>query len=456
MNAIGLSAAVLLAQAAPGAKLITFDDALREAQERSLDLQAARARLEQARTLGWKAWSAHLPQITAGASWTHNNAAAVVPFGVGQPFIRDMGSPQGPAAGGSVPGAPTNYAIQYEFGVQDITLQKQDQLGAQVQGTMALVAPSLWFGIAAASQGEKQAEQGFEAVRRDILLGAAQLYYGAVGGKNAVRITERQLAIALDHEKDARVRYQAGTAPKVALLRAEIDRAKAEQDRKAAQAGYDSARVALATLLARPEADFDVEAPAEQPAPGDATELEETAPRDRPDVQAAATAVKVADRTRGSVWAQYLPSLGAFARWQWANLGGFTGREDSWAVGLALNWTLLDGTLREAQLADTRARTAEAEANLKGAEIRARSEVRRAKLALDAAVANRDKAKETVDLARENQRLVDVSYKAGAATYIEVADANNQLLTAELGSVAEDLTARLALLQLLKAAGRFP
>jgi outer membrane protein TolC len=271
-----------------------------------------------------------------------------------------------------------------------------------------------------------------------------------------VRITERQLAIALDHEKDARVRYQAGTAPKVALLRAEIDRAKAEQDRKAAQAGYDSARVALATLLARPEADFDVEAPAEQPAPGDATELEETAPRDRPDVQAAATAVKVADRTRGSVWAQYLPSLGAFARWQWANLGGFTGREDSWAVGLALNWTLLDGTLREAQLADTRARTAEAEANLKGAEIRARSEVRRAKLALDAAVANRDKAKETVDLARENQRLVDVSYKAGAATYIEVADANNQLLTAELGSVAEDLTARLALLQLLKAAGRFP
>lgn len=452
MNAIGLSAALLLAQAAPGAKVITFDEALREAQARSLDLQAARARLDQARTLGWKAWSAHLPQITAGATWTHNNAAAVVPFG-GTALVRDMGTLQGPPAGGSVPGAPTNYAIQYD-GVQDITLQKQDQLGAQVQGTMALIAPSLWFGIAAAGQAEKQAEQGFEAFRRDIVLGAAQLYYGAVGGKNTVQITEKQLAIALEHEKDARVRYQAGTAPKVALLRAEIDRAKAEQDRKAAQAGYDSARVALATLLDRRDADFDVAAPAEPPAPANAAELEDTAARDRPDVQAAAAAVKVADRTRGGVWARYLPSLGAFARWQWANLGGFTGREDSWAVGLALNWTLLDGTLREAELADTRARTAEAEANLRGAEIRARSEVRRAQLALDAAVANRDKARETVDLARENQRLVDVSYKAGAATYIEVADANSQLITAELNGVAEDLTARLALLQLLKAAGR--
>lgn len=455
MNAIGLSAALLLAQAAPSQKLLAFDEALREAMAQNLDLKAARARLDEARTLGWKAWSNHLPQITAGATWTHNNAAAVVPFGVGKAFVRDMGTPQGPPAGGSVPGAPTSYAIQYEFGVQDVTLQKQDQLGAQVQGTMALVAPSLWFGIAAAGQGEKQAELGYEAVRRDILFGAAQLYYGAVGGKNAVRITERQLAIALDHEKDARVRYQTGTTAKVALLRAEIDRAKAEQDRKAAQAGYDSARVALATLLNRREADFDVEAPPEPPDPGNAAQLEETAARDRPDVQALATAVKVAERQRGGVWARYLPSLGAFGRWQWANLGGFTGKEDSWAVGLALSWTILDGTLREAELAETRARTAAAEASQQSAEIRARDEVRRARLDLDTAAANRDKAKETVDLARENQRLVEVSYKAGAATYLEVSDANNQLTASELANVAEDLKARLALLQLLKAAGRF-
>jgi outer membrane protein TolC len=239
----------------------------------------------------------------------------------------------------------------------------------------------------------------------------------------------------------------------VALLRAEIDRSKAEQDLKAAQAAYDSARVALATLLDRREADFDVAIPEEPPPP--AGDLEETAVRDRPDVQAAATAVQVADRTRAGVWARYLPSLGAFARWQWANLGGFTGSSESWAVGLQLSWTILDGTLREAELAETRAKVAEAEANRLGAEARARDEVRRTRLDLDAALANRQKAKETVDLARENQRLVEVSYKAGAATYLEVSDANNQLLSAELGSVAEDLKARLAGLLLLKAAGRF-
>jgi outer membrane protein, multidrug efflux system len=60
-----------------------------------------------------------------------------------------------------------------------------------------------------------------------------------------------------------------------------------------------------------------------------------------------------------------------------------------------------------------------------------------------------------VDLARENQRLVDVNYKAGAATYIEVSDANTALLNAELSQVSEALNADLAATRLLKAAGAF-
>lgn len=456
MIAIGVTAALLLAQAQPAPQasqgLLTLDDALREAQVRSTDLQAARARLDQARAQGWKAWSYHLPQITAGASWTHNSASASIAFPVGKPWIQDMGAVQTPPPG--VPGTPTSYAIQYQ-GVQEVTLQKTDQLGMQLQATLPLIAPSLWFGIAAAGAGVSAAEQGYEAGRREILLGTAQLYFGAVGLKTAVRITERQLAIALEHEKDARVRFEAGSTPKVALLRAEIDRARAEQDLRAAQSGYDSARSALGTVIGRADLTFDVEAPAQLAAPAPGEDLEASAVAVRPDVKSAASALRAAERGRGAVWGRYLPALGAFGRWQWANTGGFTGQEDSWAVGLALSWTLLDGTLREAEASEASARVAEAEAGLRGAELRARDEVRRGRLDLDAAAANREKARETVDLARENQRLVEVNYKAGAATYLEVSDANAQLFSAELVAVTEDLKARLAVLKLLRAAGRF-
>jgi outer membrane protein TolC len=423
MTAIRLAAALLAAQPAPGPGLLTFGDAVREAQARNLDLQAARARLDQARTLGWKAWSYHLPQIVASGTDTRNSAAVPIDL---RPIVP-----------------------------QPIVFQPLIALSGQAQVTQALIAPSLWFGIAAAQAGEKAAEQGTEAARREILFGVAQLYFGAVGGKFGVQITERQLAVALDHEKDARVRFQAGSAPKVALLRAEIDRAKAEQDLKSAQAGYDSARSALATLLDRAEPGFDVETPPELLPPPGVAELEEGAARDRPDVQAAETAVKAAERGRGAVWGRYLPNLGAFGRYLWQDPVGLTGKHESWAVGLALNWTLLDGTLREAELAENGAKVAEAEANLRNARLKARDEVRRARLELDAALANREKARETVELARENQRLVDVNFRAGAATALEASDANAQLTNAELANVTERLKAQLAVLKLLKAAGRF-
>ena len=74
---------------------------------------------------------------------------------------------------------------------------------------------------------------------------------------------------------------------------------------------------------------------------------------------------------------------------------------------------------------------------------------------LASARANRVKAQEQLNLARENQKLVGVSFNAGAATYLEVADANAALLAAETGSVGESISASLAALRVLKAAGRF-
>jgi outer membrane protein TolC len=451
MTSMAMAAALVLAQ--PPTTL-TYEEALRQAAAGNVDIQQGRARLEQARAQGWKVWSAHLPQITAAANWTHNSVASSIQFPIG--VVLDAGT--NTSAPGDFPPNP-NYpnATPTTFfnPTVDAILQKEDQLGALVQASMPLVAPGLWFGIAAASDAERAPEQAVEAARREILFGTAQLYYGAVSLQLLARVAERQLAVARDHEKDARVRFQAGTTPKVALLRAEIDRARAEQDLRAAQAGYASMRTALATAMGRSDADFEVAAPPEPAPPPAGQDLEARAARDRPDVLSASSALAAAGRARNSVQAGYAPSLGAFARWQWANLGGFTGRQDSWAAGLALSWTIFDGTLREASLKETGARVAEAEAALRGAELRARDEVKRGRLDLDAAVANREKAREQLELARESQKIVEVNYRAGAATYLEVSDANAQLLTAELASLSEEMRARLAALRLLKVAGLF-
>ena len=441
MTTYGIVAALLLAQAgqagqaAPqgpliavrGQPILTLEEALREGQARNLDIKAARARLDQSKELHWQAWSAYLPQVTAGGTYTHNNYS-------------DVTIPPG-SLGANSP---------------EILITKQDQLAAQLDATQALVAPQAWFAIAAARAGERLAEDNTENFRRDTLFSVAQAYYGAVGQKQVVAVQERQLAITRDHEKDAQVRYDAGATPKVTLLRAEIDRARAEQDLKRAQNSYLSAKVALATLLDRRDASFEVEVPTSpQLPPGDSAALQEAAARDRPDVRAAGEQVTVAEKNRAGVITRYFPTLGAFGRYQYSNAAGFSGDSTTWAVGLALNWTILDGFLRESDLRTNAARVREAEETRASTLMRARAEVETARLDLDSAVANREKAKEQLSLARENQRLVNVNYKAGAATYIEVSDANTALNTAELTQVSESLNADLATLRLAKAAGAF-
>ncbi|HEX8698734.1 MAG TPA: TolC family protein, partial [Myxococcaceae bacterium] len=305
----------------------------------------------------------------------------------------------------------------------------------------------------AARIGEEVAALNVEAARREILFASAQLYFGAAGLKQVVDVQERLLQVNIAREKDVTVGYEAGAQPKVALLRAQIDRARAEQDLVRARNTYLSTLQSLATLMNEP-ADFDVVIPEEPVLPEGIDELEK-AVLGRPDVEAAKRNVDLAETGRSATKWRYAPNVGLSAAYRWANVAGFTGRNTTWLVTLGLQWTLWDGGLREAELREGSAKIAEAEANARNAENKARDEVRRAMLDLASARANRIKAEEQLRLAREGQRLVDVSFKAGTSTYLEVTDANTALAAAETGFVGETLNASLAALRVLKAAGQF-
>jgi outer membrane protein TolC len=440
------------ATAPPAGPVLTLDDALRRGAQANLDLEAARARLEQARAGVAKAWSHHLPQVTAGASYTRNSEAASVTLPTGF-WVRDVGALQGPPAGQGVPGSPTTLAV-VPSGSETADVQKLFQLGARVEVSQALLAPEAWFGIRAASEGAAAAERSVEAARREVLFGVAQAYYGTASLKKLVEVSQRLLEIARRQEGDAEARHRAGTIPRVGALRAEIDRVRAEQDLRRSRNAYASAKISLALLLDR-DAAFEVADPPEPALPADLGALQASALRERPDVQAARLAQRAAESLRTGTSMRYLPALGAFGRWQASNVGGFTGRREVWAVGLGLTWNVLDGGLREADLRETRARAAEADAGRRAAEARAAAEVQKAILDLESAQANAEKAKEQAALAAENQRLVDAGYRAGAATAVEQADATATYRNAAVAATTETLQAQLAALRVLKAAGTF-
>jgi outer membrane protein, multidrug efflux system len=438
---------------------LTLDDAFRAAAARNLDLKVAQARMAQAHELHRKAWSYYLPNVGLQAGYTRNSHEAEVQLPSGF-YIRNIGTPSKngptydpsrPPSSVNPPGVPST-DIVVPYGVKDIVLQKENQLGAQVSLQQALVAPALWPAIRASYLAEQVAELNVENARREVLFGVAQVYYGAASLKEIVEVQRRLLDANLAHERDAEARVAAGALPRIGLVRARIDRVKSEQDLRRAGNGYASAKIALGTLLDR-DADFEVVPPARSQPPVGTTSADDG--DHRPDLRAARVGVRLAETARRGVYYKYAPNVFLSAAYRLANVKGFVDSYDSWSVMVGLGWTLWDGGLREAEAREAGAKVVEAEAALRSLELHAREEIRRATLDLESARANRTKSEEQVRLARENMQLVNDNYQAGLATQLDATDASTALASAELGLVAEGLNAELAELRLLKAAGAF-
>lgn len=440
------------------ARVLRLDEALALAQRQNPDLAAARARLDQSRTLGAKAWAGYLPQLSLSGNYTYNSSSAEMDM----PVMFGLPLPEGgfdlsalPSDAEYIPVIPVEFAT--------LEIQKEHMFQGNVQLSQNLFAPALIPLIQNARRAVEANELGFEATRREILFATAQLYYAAASLKEVAKVQERQLEVTAKHEEDARLQVEQGTAARVVHLRARIELASAEQELRKALLAYQSSKSALAALIGQ-DPDFEVERPANPQVPEELGVLDESLPQpeellsfvaQRPDVQAQQKNIELSTGSRNAVAAGYLPNIGAFAQYSLANVKGFTGENGVFTAGVQLSWNIFDGGLREAELREAAAKIAESKAQLDAAELKARDEIRRALLDLATARSNRSQASEQMSLAEENASLVRTGFEAGAASYLEVLDANAALTGAELAFVAESLNADLAVLALARAAGLF-
>jgi outer membrane protein TolC len=130
--------------------------------------------------------------------------------------------------------------------------------------------------------------------------------------------------------------------------------------------------------------------------------------------------------------------------------------QNSWRFLMQLSVPLFDSGQRQGQRLDRQAAVDVSRATFARARTAARSEVRAAREAVASAERGLASARAAADQARQVVDIVNISFRAGAATNIEVIDAEGRARDADTAvGVAED-TLRRARLELLTSIGRFP
>jgi outer membrane protein TolC len=177
--------------------------------------------------------------------------------------------------------------------------------------------------------------------------------------------------------------------------------------------------------------------------------------RQRRDMAAVRIETLVADHEVDQILMKYAPSLNLFGEFKADNAEAQRFDDDpfSWTVGASLSVNIWDGGIREAELEMARSRLRQAQMAEEDLLRKIESDVDAAYQALEDATAARVLAERQLEVARDTQKLAKAAEQAGAATNLEVIDANTMVFASEAQFSRASLEEAMALLDLLSACG---
>lgn len=479
-----------------GQKPLGLMDALTLANKNNRDLQGARERLRGSYSDVERALAALLPtanfqgKVTINepvVSLTLDQSASVFSSAVQGAQIIDLQTATGTlgtqgTATKAVYDLVCNNANQYSQSIQNICSQRtmpltpqqsqellqtalqssnitadivpRVQVDAIIAANIPLIAPAAYPALKGARLNYQAQEKQLAVTATQILQSVAVAYYAAAGNDELVGARRHAIEVAqktLDNEK---VRLAAGVVNRVSVTRAELAVIQAEQRFREALDSRASAYRTLATMIQQPYGTFKVVPPVDSGTEADSVDaLVSTALQRRPEV----LSTQFQHRALGQqVFSQYLrwsPSLSLFGNIRLTNATGFAGRADSYSMGLQLDWLLFDGFVRDAQRHAFEAQRRDAELRMNQLRDTIRDEVVNGRAMIETRKRGLVTAERSLQLARETLELVRTQYQAGTATQLDLLNAQDVMIQAEVGVAQARFDLSLSVLNLRRLTG---
>ncbi|MCC6750263.1 MAG: TolC family protein [Deltaproteobacteria bacterium] len=406
---------------------LTLDQAYEQAVKQSPTLELLKQRVAQAEAARLKAWAALKPTAAFQGTFTHYDQEVRLDFGA---FL-----PPGVKAG------------------DPIVIQKENQFGFNVVASLPLFRGPVYPRLGMTGRAIEQARLQQVRSRQEFLIEVARAYYNVLGQQETVKALENKVQLDAKNVAAARARYEVGKTPRADLLRAELVSTQDEQallqQRHTLKAGQRQLGILLglggSVKATRPP---EPATPAGGPGLGDALVR-------RSDYRATGAGLELARKAKEAVWWGFLPSLDFAWLYRWTEAAGFANQRGQWNLMLTLNLPIYDGGLRYAELREAEAKIREAQALRDQLGRQIESEVVRLQAEVTAAGAAIASAEKALKLARTTAEDMSASYEAGVATQLDVLDANQRQLDAELNLTRTLYQRDVARLSLTHALGRF-
>lgn len=410
---------------APGQALAqTLDEALAMAYNSNPTIGAERARQRATKELKAQAWSSALPQVQASASYQKN---------------KDDQTINNAAFGGT--------------GTSDRSFNLETKT-AQISGEQPIFTGLRNFNaIRAAKARVLEGDAQLALVEQDVLQRTAQAYFDVVRDTAVYDATKNNLEVLLRQKREAELRFEVGEVTKTDVAQADARLAQSRAQLTTAQARLAVSRASFAEIVGQSPETLESN-PALPPTPGSLDEAQSIASQGSPAVVRAKMAEEASRRNVSVAKGAFSPTISLTATYQYADEPStFVLNDEQFAYGARATVPIFLGGLNISRVREARALNDADRRRIDEAERRATAAVTGAWEQLAAARANIVSATAQVEANELALNGVRREAQLGVRTTLDVLNAEQEHLNAQVALANAARDARSATFQLLAAMG---
>ncbi|HMD62041.1 MAG TPA: TolC family protein [Opitutaceae bacterium] len=423
---------LLLATLAPSvleAEPWTLDRALATASGRNPDVRIARERIAGAEALITQASSAWMPQLSLQGRYTETNSPMM-------------------AFGSILNQRAFNAGLDFNHPGQIDNLSGAGTIAYSIYSGGRATA-----GREAAKAGARAAQEYLRAAQNQLAAEVVKAFLGIEKSREAVAAMEGGVSAYAAAVDVARARFGAGQMLKADLLSLEVQLAQTSETLASVRHGAALEERAFLFLLGEEPTGGRVEL-----AENDASLARLTLPdtRDyspRPELVALQERVLAAEAMVRATQAGRLPTVNAFAGYEYDRGWKLDRGADSWMGGVSVGLSVFDGGQTSGRIRQAAAELAEARETLRKATLGISLEAEQARLAYADAQERLRVSSQAVDQAEESAALSRARFEKGALLTSDLIGVESRRIEARVRRVVAEADERIALADLRRALG---